>query len=44
MEGNLEVKNLGTLRRTLEASFTNRILEIEKRISVIEDMTKEIST
>ena len=36
MEGNLEMENLGKRSGTTDVSITNRIQEIEERISVVE--------
>jgi hypothetical protein len=40
----LEMENLGKLRGTTVASITNRIQEMEERVSGIEDVIKEIDT
>ena len=39
-----EIKNLGKLTRTKDASITNIIQEIEKRMFGIEDRVEEIDT
>ena len=41
IEGILKIKKLGTQTGTTEASFTNRIQEMEKRISGAEDTIEE---
>ena len=38
------MKNLGILTRTIAASITNKIQEMEERISGIEDMIEEMYT
>ena len=40
IEGILAVDNLGKRTKTTDAKFTNRIQEIEKRISGVENMIK----
>ena len=42
--GNLGIKNLATWTGTSEASRSNRIQEMEERISGIEDMIKEMDS
>jgi hypothetical protein len=42
-EATLEMKNLGKRTRTTDISITNRIHEMEERITDIEDMTEEIN-
>jgi methyl-accepting chemotaxis protein len=44
MEENLEMENLGNMSGSKDASITNRIQEIEERISGVEDMVEEIDT
>lgn len=39
----LEMENLGILQTT-EASFTNRVQEIEEKIAGIEDMREKMNT
>ena len=39
----LEMENLGKRTRTTDISITNRIHEMEERITDIEDMTEEIN-
>ena len=41
MEGNLEMKSLGTQTRTSETNLANRIQEMEERISGVEDSAEE---
>jgi hypothetical protein len=43
-EGILEIENLGKRTRTTDASITNRIQEMEDRISGEEDTKDEINT
>ena len=43
-EGILEMENLGKWTGTTEASITNRVQEIEKRISGTEDTIEEIDS
>jgi hypothetical protein len=42
MDTNLEMENLGKWSGITDVSITNRIQEIEERISVIEDTVEEI--
>jgi hypothetical protein len=42
METNLEMENLGMRSRITDVSITNRIQEIDERISGVEDTVKEI--
>ena len=44
MEANLEMKNLGKRSEITDVSITNRIQEIEERISSIEDTIEETDT
>ena len=44
MEANLEMENLGKRSGITDVSITNRIQEIEKRISGIENAIEEINT
>jgi archaeosine-15-forming tRNA-guanine transglycosylase len=44
MEANLGMKNLGKRSGITDVSITNRIQEIEERISGVEDMVDEIDT
>jgi hypothetical protein len=44
METNLEMENLGKMSAITDVSITNRIQEIEERISGEEDMVEEIET
>ena len=44
MEANLEMKNLGKRSEITDVSITNRIQEIEERISSIEDTIEETNT
>ena len=44
IEENLEQKKLETWTETSEKSFTNRIQEMEERISRIKDKLEEINT
>ena len=43
-EGKLEIENFGTQIGNSDANLTNRIREIEKRISGIKDKVKEMDT
>ena len=43
-ERNLEIENLGKRSGDIDASITNRIQEIEERISGIEDTIEDIDT
>jgi chromosome segregation ATPase len=44
MEANLEIENLEKRSRITDVSITNRIQEIEERISGVEDTVEEIDT
>jgi hypothetical protein len=44
MKGILEMENLGKRSRTTDANITNRLQEIEERISGIEDIIEDIDT
>ena len=44
MEANLEIENLGKRSEITDVSITNRIQEIEERISSIEDTIEETDT
>lgn len=44
MELNLEMKNLGKRTGTTDASITDRIQEVEEKISGIEDTIEGINT
>jgi hypothetical protein len=44
MKANLEIENLGKRSGITDVSITNRIQEIEERISCVEDMVEEIDT
>jgi hypothetical protein len=44
MEANLEMKNLGKRSGITDISITNRIQEIEERISGVKDTVEEINT
>ena len=44
MEANLEMENLGKRSGFIDVSITNRIQEIEERISGVEDKVEEIDT
>ena len=44
MEANLEIENLGKRSGITDVSITNRIQEIEERISVVKDTIEEIGT
>ena len=44
MEANLETENLGKRSGITDVSITNRIQEMEERISGIEDAVEEIDT
>ena len=44
MEANLEMENLGKRSGITDESMTNRIQEIDERISGVEDMIEEIGT
>ena len=44
MEANLEMKNLGKRSEITDVSITNRIQEIEERISGVEDTVEEMDT
>ena len=43
-EGRLDMENLGKRTGTTETSITNRIQEVEERISDTEDITEEINS
>ena len=43
-KGRLDMQNLGKVTETKETSITNRIKEIEKRISDTDDNTEEINS
>ena len=44
MEANLEMENLGKRSGITDVSITNRIQEIEGKISGVEDTVEEINT
>ena len=44
MEANLEMENLGKRSEITDVSITNRIQEMEERISGVEDTVEEINT
>ena len=44
MQATLEMENLGKQTGITDASITNRIQEIEERISGVEDTIEEIET
>ena len=44
MEANMKMENLGKRSGITDISITNRIQEIEKRISGVEDTVQEIYT
>jgi cell division protein FtsL len=44
MEATLEVENLGKRSGTIDARITNKIQEIEERISGVEDSIEDIDT
>ena len=44
MEATLKMENLGKRSGTIDARITNKIQEIEERISGVEDTIKEIDT
>ena len=44
MEANLEIENLGKRSGITDVSITNRIQEIEERISGVEDTVEEVDT
>jgi hypothetical protein len=44
MEANLEMENLGKRSGIIDVSITNRIQEIEGRISSVEDILEETDT
>jgi hypothetical protein len=43
-EATMEMENLGKRSGATDASITNRILEIEERMSGVEDTIKDIDT
>ena len=43
-ETTLELENLGKRSRVIDASITNRIQEVQERISGVEDIIEEIDT
>jgi hypothetical protein len=44
MEANLEMENLGKRSGITDVSITNKLQEIEERISGVEDKVEEIDT
>ena len=44
MEANLEMENLGKMSGITDVCITNRMQEIEERISSVEDTVEEVDT